>query len=401
MDNKTEKIQAEIKKGIIDLVSEEDLLKKFSSQRKLRIKLGVDPTSPDLHLGHMVVLSKLRAFQDLGHTGVLIIGDFTAGIGDPSGRDATRPVLNAESIKKNTQTYKEQAFSILDPLKTEIRFNSEWLFPFVESKDGAMPAMFSALSRITLSRLLEREDFKSRLKEGNPITLLELIYPILQGYDSVAVNADVELGGADQIFNLLMGRDVQKDYGQEPQVVITVPLLVGTDGVRKMSKSYGNYIAFRDSARDMFGKIMSLPDEVMLKYYELLTCEEAGSVKAMHPMDAKKRLAWILVSRFHCDSSAETEKNHFENVFCKKQIPDDMPVFRMEKDTRLSYILVSAGLVPSMNEARRLIRQEAVRLDGVKITEDKPIAVSKDTVLQVGRRIFCKLVYAGKTAGQL
>lgn len=392
----TEKTISLLARGTVDLVSADELRKKLSLGRPLRVKLGVDPTSPDLHLGHTVVLNKLRAFQDLGHTGVLIIGDFTARVGDPSGKDETRPVLSPEAIRKNAETYKKQAFNVLDPERTEVRFNSEWLMPFVEGRQAEVPEMLSALSRLTVSRLIEREDFKSRMQAGNPITMLEFLYPVFQGYDSVAVKSDVELGGTDQIFNLLMGRDMQRDYGQEPQVVLTLPLLVGTDGVKKMSKSYGNHIALREAPADMFGKVMSVSDELMLKYYELLTVEDLSSVKAMHPMEAKKKLAGMMVSRFHGEAEAGSAKAHFENVFSKKELPADIPVFSVKEGARLSYVLFSSGLAPSMNEARRLIKQEAVRLDGEKVTEDKPLSIRKETVLQAGRRLFRRLVPEGR-----
>ena len=375
-----------LKRGTVDLISEEELKDKLSLGRPLRIKFGVDPTSPDLHLGHTVVLNRMRAFQDLGHTGVLVIGDFTARIGDPSGQDKTRPVLSPEVIKKNADTYKKQAFDVLLPDRTEIRFNSEWLSGFVSGKGNAAPEMFSVLSRLTVSRLLEREDFKNRMRTENPITMLEILYPVLQGYDSVAVKADVELGGADQIFNLLVGRDIQRDYHLPPQVVLTLGLLLGTDGSLKMSKSYGNHIALTDSPQDMFGKVMSVSDELMMSYYELLTDRDLSPVRKMHPMEAKKQLAGILVSRFHSQDTARAARTHFESVFSRKETPRDMPVFRVEPDTPLSRVIFSSGLARSMNEARRLIKQEAVRLDGEKITEDKPLAIGKESILQIGRR---------------
>lgn len=412
-----EKTLSVLERGTVDLISEKELKEKLSLDRPLRIKLGVDPTSPDLHLGHAVVLDRMRAFQDLGHTGVLIIGDFTARLGDPSGQDKTRPVLSPATIRKNADTYTKQAFGVLLPDRTEIRFNSEWLSGFVSgsrpslessgteqsaqqsravtgpSPEGSLrgkgngaPEMFSILSRLTVSRLLEREDFKNRMRAENPITMLEILYPVLQGYDSVAVKADVELGGADQIFNLLMGRDIQRDYHLPPQVVLTLPLLVGTDGSLKMSKSYGNHIALTDSPQDMFGKVMSVSDELMMSYYELLTGMELSAVKKMHPMEAKKQLAEILVSRFHSKDAATAAKTHFERVFSRKETPRDMPVFRVKPDTPLSRVIFSSGLARSMNEARRLIKQDAVRLDGEKITEDKPLTIGRESVLQVGRR---------------
>ncbi|MFH1619574.1 MAG: tyrosine--tRNA ligase [bacterium] len=381
-----------IKYGAADLVSEDELRNKLRLGRSLRVKLGVDPTSPELHLGHTVVLNRLRAFQDLGHIAVLILGDFTARIGDPSGRDATRPVISAEIVRKNAETYTRQAFHVLDPSKTEIRFNSEWLMSFIEGKGGEMPQFLTSLSRITVSRLLEREDFKSRMAAGNPVSMLEFLYPVFQGYDSVAVNADVELGGSDQIFNLLVGRDIQKNHGQEPQVVMTFPLLIGTDGTRKMSKSYGNHIALIDTPQDMFGKVMSVSDELMMAYYGLLTSEDTAAVNAMHPMEAKKKLGSLLVSRFHGADSGETARSGFENVFSRRELPQDIPVFHAASGERISCLVFSAGLAPSMNEARRLIRQGAVKVDGKKVSEDVPLELPGERVLQVGRRQFCKLI---------
>ena len=333
----------------------------------------------------------------MGHTGILVIGDFTAGIGDPSGRDETRPLLSADAIRKNAQTYQEQAFKVLDQSRTEVRFNSEWLVPFTGAGNAANEAgkvspMLSALSKITVAQLLEREDFKQRMKQASPISVLEILYPVFQGYDSVALNADVELGGSDQLFNLLVGRDLQRGRGLEPQVVMTVPLLIGTDGVKKMSKSYGNYIGFIDPPDEMFGKIMSLSDALMWTYYELLTSESLEPLKAMHPMDAKKKLAGIIVSRFHSPEMAAEALKSFEKVFSKKEYPEDMPSFAFKNGMRLSHIMVSSGLAPGMNEARRLIKQNAVRIDGKKMAEDAVLELSADAVLQVGSRRFCKLV---------
>ena len=380
----------EIVRGSVDVVSREDLAKKLSSGKKLRIKLGADPTSRDLHLGHSVVLSKLRRFQDLGHTAVLIIGDFTAQVGDPSGRDSTRPVLDHETVANNAKTYTEQAYKVLDPQRTEIRFNSEWLKPFFASPEAGVSDFINVAKNVTISRLLEREDFRARMKAGTPISLLEILYPLLQGYDSVAVKADVELGGQDQIFNLLVGRDLQKLFGQEPQAVMTMPLLVGTDGERKMSKSYGNYVGLNDLPNDMFGKMMSVSDSLMYDYYELLTSEDLAAVKAEHPMEAKKKLAGLITGRFHGAEQAAAARAHFEQVFSRKELPEDMEVFRAEKAGKLSYLMVAAGLAKGMNEARRLIAQGAVRLDGEKVAEDITFE-PRNCVLQVGRRQFRKI----------
>ena len=386
----TEELLKDITRGSVDVISREDLSKKLASGKKLRVKFGADPSSPDLHLGHSVVMTKLRQFQDLGHTAVLIIGDFTAQVGDPSGRDATRPVLDHDTVAKNAKTYTEQAFKVLDPAKTEICYNSEWLKPFFASPAVGVSDFVNVAKNITISRLLEREDFRARMKEQSPISLLEILYPVLQGYDSVAVKADVELGGQDQIFNLLVGRDLQKVFGQEPQAVMTMPLLVGTDGEKKMSKSYGNYVGLNDFPNDMFGKLMSVSDSLMHSYYELLTSEDLAAVKAEHPMEAKKRLAGLITARFHGAEQAQAARAHFEQVFSRKELPADMEVYRAEKPGKLSYLLVSAGLAKGMNDARRLIAQGAVRLDGEKVAEDI-VFEPRACVVQVGRRQFRKI----------
>ena len=374
-------------RGCVDVVSKADLAKKLESGKTLKVKLGCDPTSADLHLGHSVALSLLRRFQDLGHKAVLVIGDFTAAVGDPSGRDSTRPVLPRKKILENAKTYTEQAFKVLDPSKTEIRFNSEWLDPFVTGKD-----LLQTLQKVTVAQVLERDDFKKRMASGNPISLLEVLYSLFQGQDSVALQADVELGGTDQIFNLLVGRQLQKNHGQEPQVAITVPLLVGLDGVKKMSKSYGNYVGLNDAPNDMFGKLMSIPDELMPMYYELLTSENMDEIKAMHPMSAKKKLAGIMVTRFHGEEAAKAALENFEKVFSKKELPTDMPEFKAEDGALLSAIIFAAGAAQSKNKARGLIEQGAVRLKGEKVPQDGPLHFEIGDVLQVGKRHFFKLV---------
>ncbi|WP_428077168.1 tyrosine--tRNA ligase [Candidatus Avelusimicrobium alvi] len=374
-------------RGCVDVVSKADLAKKLESGKTLKIKLGCDPTSADLHLGHSVALSLMRRFQDLGHKAVLVIGDFTAAIGDPSGRDSTRPVLPREKILENAKTYTDQAFKVLDPSKTEIRFNSEWLEPFVSGKD-----LLQTLQKITVAQVLERDDFKKRMAAGSPISMLEVLYSLFQGQDSVALEADVELGGTDQIFNLLVGRQLQKNHAQEPQVAITVPLLVGLDGVKKMSKSYGNYVGLNDEPGDMFGKLMSIPDELMPMYYELLTSENMDEIKAMHPMAAKKKLAGLLVTRFHGEQAAAAALENFEKVFSKKELPTDMPEFKPEEGALLSAVIFAAGAAQSKNKARGLIDQGAVRLKGEKVTADGPLSFEPGDVLQVGKRHFFKLV---------
>lgn len=374
-------------RGCVDVVSKSDLAKKLESGKKLRVKLGCDPTSADLHLGHSVALSLLRRFQDLGHTAVLVIGDFTAAVGDPSGRDSTRPVLPREKILENAKTYTEQAFKVLDPQKTEIRFNSEWLDPFVSGKE-----LLQTLQKVTVAQVLERDDFKKRMAAGTPISMLEVLYSLFQGQDSVALQADVELGGTDQIFNLLVGRQLQKNHGQEPQVAVTVPLLVGLDGVKKMSKSYGNYVGLNDEPNDMFGKLMSIPDELMPMYYELLTSENMDEVKAMHPMAAKKKLAGLLVTRFHGEQAAQAALENFEKVFSKKELPTEIPSFKAEEGAMVSAVIFAAGAAQSKNKARGLIEQGAVRLKGEKISADGPLSFEEGDVLQIGKRHFFKLV---------
>ena len=374
-------------RGCVDVVSKADLAKKLESGKTLKVKLGCDPTSADLHLGHSVALSLLRRFQDLGHKAVLVIGDFTAAVGDPSGRDSTRPVLPREKILENAKTYTEQAFKVLDPSKTEIRFNSEWLEPFVSGKE-----LMQTLQKVTVAQVLERDDFKKRMAAGNPISMLEVLYSLFQGQDSVALEADVELGGTDQIFNLLVGRQLQKNHGQEPQVAITVPLLVGLDGVKKMSKSYGNYVGLNDEPGDMFGKLMSIPDELMPMYYELLTSENMQDIKAMHPMAAKKKLAGLLVTRFHGEEAARAALENFEKVFSKKELPTDMPEFKPEAGAMLSAVIFAAGAAQSKNKARVLIEQGAVRIKKKKVSADGPLSFEPGDVLQVGKRHFFKLV---------
>ena len=373
-------------RGCVDIVNPEGLQKKLESGKKLKVKLGCDPTSADLHLGHSVALSLLRRFQDLGHTAVLVIGDFTAAVGDPSGRDSTRPVLGREQILENAKTYTDQAFKVLDPEKTEIRFNSEWLDPFVSGKE-----LLQTLQKVTVAQVLERDDFKKRMAAGSPISMLEVLYSLFQGQDSVALKADVELGGTDQIFNLLVGRQLQKQNGQEPQVAITVPLLVGTDGVKKMSKSYGNYVGLNDAPNDMFGKLMSVSDELMISYYELLTSQDLAAVKALHPMEAKKQLAGLLTERFHGKEAALAARENFEKVFSKKENPDDMPQIKPAEGAMLSAVLVEAGAAQSKNKARALIEQGAVRLNGEKILQDGPLSYQDGDVLQAGKRAFFKL----------
>lgn len=349
--------------GSVDALPQGLLAEQLASGRELRVKLGVDPTSPDIHLGHCVVLTKLRAFQDAGHTVVLIIGDLTARVGDPSGRDATRPVLSAEQIEANALTYQEQAFAILDRSRTEVRHNSEWLR--MDSEE-----LFDLVRRFTVARLLERDDFARRMERAQPISALELLYPVMQGYDSVAVEADVELGGTDQRFNLLFGRDVQGAYGQPPQSILTMPILPGTDGERKMSKSYGNWIAVTDPPEEMFGKLMSIPDSVMGQYYLLLLGEQRD--EARHPGEAKRDLARRIIGRFWGEDAALAAEERFDRLHVRGEAPAEIPVARVAVGADPVHLpaLIAAEFDLSTSEARRLIRQGAVRLDGEVVDPD-------------------------------
>jgi len=386
-------------RGARDVVSREEFQKKLAGKKSLRVKFGVDPTAPDLHLGHTVPLNALRRFQDAGHTAVLIIGDFTAAIGDPSGRSETRPALPPEAVEKNAQTYLSQVFGVLDEKKTEVRRNSEWLTPIF--RDSFNPAadprrtLLSLLMGNTVQQLIEREDFSKRLKDGSPLSLFELLYPIMQGYDSVAVESDVELGGTDQLFNLLMGRKLQQDFKHPPQVVVTLPLLEGTDGVRKMSKTYGNFIALNDAPDEMFGKIMSVPDDLMWKYFQLLTSEDTAPLKSGHPMEAKKRLAGLLTEKYHGAGRAAEARARFEKVFSRREDPDQAPEHRVSRSPlRMSDLLVEAGLAPSKNEARRLLGQGAVSIAGETVSDDRELAVHSPVLVKVGKRQFRKILPA-------
>ncbi len=362
------------------------LAKSIATNSPLRVKFGADPTAPDIHLGHTVTLNKLRQFQDLGHTAVLLIGDYTARIGDPSGRNKTRPPLSGAEIDENAKTYAEQAFKILDRTKTEIVYNSEWLSKL------SFEDMLKLLSQVTVSQILQREDFHERYSNNQPIAMHEMLYPIMQGYDSVAIKADVELGGTDQTFNCLMGRELQKTHDQAQQVVLTLPLLEGTDGVKKMSKSLGNYIGVNDEPNQMFGKVMSIPDELLGKYFELLTTIDASDVPA-HPMEAKKLLARFIVTRFHDEAAAKAAQNDFETRFSKNQIPDDIPEKHLTGDTGLAALLVSVGFAQSNSEGMRLIKQNAVKIDGATVSDPRfQLSANGQTfVLQAGKRRIAKV----------
>lgn len=376
-----------IQRGTNEIIGLEDLEKKLASGKKLRVKLGADPTAPDLHLGHTVIMNKLRTFQDLGHQVVFLIGDFTAKIGDPSGRSEMRPMMTDEQIAKNIKTYTEQVFKILDKDKTEIVFNSTWLNAL------GISGLLKLASKSTVAQMLVRDDFEKRYKEEKPISIVEFLYPLLQAYDSVELKADIELGGNDQKFNLLLGREIQKDYGLEPQVVITMPLLEGTDGVKKMSKSYNNYIALNDSPKDMFGKIMSISDEMMYKYYELLTQHDLKVIKEMHPKEAKLSLAQEMTERYNGKEAAIAAREEFEKVFAKKDIPDDIEEYNMvDPAMKLSDLLFKSGMVNSKNEARRLIDQGGVKIDSQKVEEDLEIKSKIPFIIQAGKRKFKKII---------
>jgi tyrosyl-tRNA synthetase len=380
--------------GIDTIIGADALERKLASGKKLRIKWGVDPTRPDLHFGHLVVFNKFKQFQDLGHETILLIGDYTTTIGDPSCRSVERPMLTTEEIEENYRTYLDQAFKILDPRKTIVRKNSEW-FGRMSFGDALL------LSRqMTVAQMLEREEFGNRHANGVPIHIVEFLYPLLQGYDSIELQSDVEIGGRDQLFNMLVGRAMQKNAGQEEQVVITMPLLVGLDGTRKMSKSYDNYIAFNDSAKDIFGKVMSISDETMLTYYKFLLLKSDDEILAlgtMHPMECKKRLAEELCARFHGDLAASHEREQFERVFSNDDLPDDMPNFSLRELGGLAIplvdVLMATKLFPSKNEIRRLCQQEALRVDGKRIVSvATPLAVDGDAVvIQAGKKIFVKI----------
>ena len=378
---------SQIRRGTNEIISEEELVKKLNSGKKLRIKLGVDPTAPDLHLGHSVIINKLKTFQDLGHTIVFLIGDFTARIGDPSGRSATRPMMTEEQIMANIKTYQDQVFKILDKDKTEVVFNSKWL-----NKLG-IEGLLKLASKHTVAQMLVRDDFEKRFKADIPISIVEFMYPLLQAYDSVALQADVELGGNDQKFNLLLGRDMQRDAGQEPQVVITMPLLVGTDGVKKMSKSYKNYIALNDNPQDMFGKLMSISDELMMVYYELLTQENLEEIKQMHPKEAKMKLGMIIVERYWGKEEAQTAKDEFNKIFANKDLPTEIEEYKCDKNKiKLSQLLFISKMVASKNEARRLIEQGGAKVNNEKVTTDTEIEIKDGTILQAGKRKFKKII---------
>jgi tyrosyl-tRNA synthetase len=376
-----------IYRNVVDVIPRDELDGRLRSGATLRVKLGIDPTAPDIHLGFVVVLRKLREFQDLGHTAVLVVGDSTARVGDPSGRSKTRPVLSPEEIERNTRTYLEQAYLVLDPGRTEVRRNSEWLARL------SLADMIELTRATTVARILERDDFSKRFAAGDPITLTELLYPLMQAYDSVALDADVELGGTDQLYNLLMGRHVMEYYGKEPQCVLTTPLLVGTDGTAKMSKSLGNYIGVTDPPKEMFGKAMSIPDHLMPDYYSLVLDRPMPEGE---PVEQKRELARSLVRMFHGEEPVGEAERTFDAVV-RRQVPDDVPEVPLPPDGEVWIVdlITLAGFAGTNGEARRFIRGGAVRLDGEVASDEKlslPVEELRGKVLQVGKRRYARLV---------
>lgn len=389
-----------IRRGASEIIPEEELEKKLArslhEKKPLRIKLGCDPSRPDLHLGHAVVLRKLAQFQTLGHQAILIIGDFTGMIGDPSGRNSTRPALSLAETRENGQSYFEQASKILDPVATKIVYNSEWLSTM------SFEDVIKLASKYTVARMLERDDFTKRYRNGEPISLHEILYPLAQAMDSVAIASDVELGGTDQKFNLLVGRDIQREFGVEPQVILTMPLLVGTDGVDKMSKSYGNYIGISDTPKDMYGRALSIPDTLLENYFTLCTDipnTELTKISASitdgsaNPRDLKRYLARTIVSLYHNAEAAVAAEDEFDRIFIKKEIPDDIPELGIEEsELPISDLIIRAGFAPSKSEARRLIQQGGVSLAGEKISEpNATVPMTDGAVLKVGKRKFLKI----------
>ncbi|OEF99191.1 tyrosine--tRNA ligase [Vulcanibacillus modesticaldus] len=394
-----------LSRGAVEIIPEDEFKRKIAKSIKenkpLKVKLGLDPSAPDIHIGHTVPLQKLRQFQELGHTVQLVIGDFTGQIGDPTGKSETRKQLSKEQVRENAETYVKQLFKVLDPQKTEIHYNSEWLEPltFVD--------VVNLAGKITVARMLERDDFEKRFKANQSISIHEFFYPLMQGYDSVALKSDVEIGGTDQKFNLLMGRHLQKEYGVEQQSILMLPLIEGLDGVQKMSKSLGNYIGIDEEPNQIYGKAMSIPDELMIKYYQLVTDlphEEVQRMvkglqeQAIHPRDAKMKLAYTLVRMYHGEEAAKEAEQHFKTVFQKGALPDDIPVVELEKEQLeggkvwIVKLIVTLGLVPSNGEGRRMVKQGAVKINGQKVDDlDYEVNIEQDMVVQVGKRKFAKI----------
>ena len=390
-------VMAELRRGVEEIIPEEELIARLKGGRPLRVKVGFDPTAPDLHLGHTVVVNKMRQFQDFGHEIIFLIGDFTGMIGDPSGKSTTRPPLSRDEIEQNAVTYREQVFKILDPKKTRIEFNSVW------GKELGAEGLIRLAARYTVARILERDDFSKRYRNGEPIAIHEFLYPLMQGYDSVALEADVELGGTDQKFNLLVGRELQKQYGQAPQIVLTMPLLEGLDGVQKMSKSLGNYVGITEPSDEMFGKLMSISDDLMWRYFDLLSLRNVSELEqlkmdaaeGMNPRDIKYMLAGEIVERFHSASDARSAKEEFVNRFQKGAMPASIVekvVSSGGEEMPIATVIKEAGLVASTSEALRMLEQGAVRIDGERVTDrDKKIRVGDAGIFQVGKRRFARI----------
>lgn len=395
-----------INKGAAEIIPEEELIKKLEKSIKenkpLRIKLGLDPSAPDIHLGHTVVLRKMKAFQDLGHKVVIIIGDYTGMIGDPTGKSETRKQLTQEQVLENANTYQEQIFKILDKNKTEVRFNGEWF-----SKMNFME-VGNLASNYTVARMLERDDFKKRFTNNQAISIHEFFYPLMQGYDSVAIQSDVEMGGTDQKFNILMGRTLQKEYNQDTQIALLMPILEGTDGVKKMSKSLGNYIGINEDPKDMYGKTMSIPDELIIRYFELVTDEHPDNIEKMkndmkedkvNPRDLKMTLAKEIVKLYHGEEKAVEAEEHFKSVFQKKNLPDDIQDLEISLEDSedgiffIPKLVTTLKLSPSTSEARRLIKQGGIKINGEKISEEK-LSINDGDIIQVGKRKFAKLIFS-------
>jgi len=390
-ENQANEQVAALARGTVEIISPPELGAKLELGRPLRIKLGMDPTAPDLHLGHSVVLKKLRDFQNAGHTVIFLVGDFTAMIGDPTGRNETRKPLSHEQIDRNAETYRTQAYKILDRELTEIRFNSEWM------NELGVRRLIEIAANVSVARLLERDDFEKRLSAEEPLFLHELLYPVIQGYDSVALQADLEIGGTDQKFNMLVGRELQRHFGQPPQAVMTMPLLEGLDGVKKMSKSLGNYVGLTDKPEDMYGKLMSVPDKLMVRYYELLTSatpDEIAAVKsgAMHPLEAKKRLARTIVTEYHGAAAADRAEEYFESKHQRREVPASAQVYRIAEDLWICELMKQLQFTPSTSEARRLVSQGAVRVDGRTITDvNFRFVPGEHKVLEVGKRRVARI----------
>ncbi len=384
-----------ISRGAEEIIERKELEQKLNKDRPLLVKAGFDPTAPDLHLGHIVLIQKLKNFQDLGHTILFLIGDFTGMIGDPSGKSETRKHLTRQEVVDNAETYKHQVFKVLDPEKTRVMFNSEWMDKF------SAYDFIRLCSRYTVSRMLERDDFHKRFQENRSIALHEFIYPMIQGYDSIAMNADVEIGGTDQKFNLLMGRTLQRQEGMEPQVILTMPILEGLDGVQKMSKSLGNYVALEDKPEEAYGKIMSLPDELMYRYFELLTDRDINEVKRMqeqvdqgqvHPKTVKEDLAWEITCKFHGREAADKAREHFHRVFSRQELPEEMPELEIDADTaQLSEVVLQSGICQSRSEVKRLCKQNAVSLDGQRVQDPLCSLNPGEHVIRVGKKRFLKV----------